>query len=150
MPFKYYVTMYSAIRKISCGVRLDNNCILSSFFHYPKYLIDLWRLCSITFLFNWIMLLICKIHVLQERDMFLFQLYLVDMFFNFLVSYITYLKSLPNEEIKCIKGVVNKVLINDYGSGVKSNVIYGRMHIYYMSGPIWPILFCKDVILSFF
>ena len=132
MPFKYYVTMYSAIRKISCGVRLDNNCILSSFFYYQKYLIALWSLCSMTFLFKWVMLLLHKIYR-----------------FQYLVSYITYLISLPNEEIKCIKGVVNKVLINDYGSGVKSNVIYGRMHIYYMSGPIWPILFCKDVILSF-
>ena len=69
MPFKYYVTMYSAIRKISCGVRLDNNCILSSFFYYQKYLIALWSLCSMTFLYKWIMLLLHKIYVLQERDM---------------------------------------------------------------------------------
>ena len=153
MPFKYYVTMYSAIRKISCGVRLDNNCILSSFFYYQKYLIALWSLCSMTFLFKWIMLLLHKIYVLQEREIG-HKIYVLILIvpcryvFQYLVSYITYLISLPNEEIKCIKGVVNKVLMNDYGSGVKSNVIYGRMHIYYMSGPIWPILFCKDAILS--
>ena len=63
MPFKYYVTMHSAIRKISCGVRLDNNCILSSFFYYQKYLIALWSLCSMTFLYKWIMLLLHKIYV---------------------------------------------------------------------------------------
>ena len=61
--------------------------------------------------------------------------YLVDCF-QYLLSNKTYLKSLLKEEIKCIKGVANKVQINDYGSGVKSNVIYGRTHIYYMSGPI--------------
>ena len=56
--------------------------------------------------------------------------------FQYLFSNITYLKSLLKEEIKRNKGVANKVQINDYGSGVKSNVIYGRTHIYYMSGPI--------------
>ena len=138
MPFKYYVTMYSAIRKISCGVRLDNNCILSSFLYYQKYLIALWSLCGIILLFKWIMLMINRIY----------KSYLVDCF-QYLLSNITYLKSLLKEEIKCIKGVANKVQINDYGSGVKSNVIYGRTHIYYMSGPIWPLLFFKDLILSF-
>ena len=155
MPFKYYVTMYSAIRKISCGVRLDNNCILSSFFYYQKYLIAFRSLCSMTFLFKWILLLLHKIYVLQEREIghkiyALILLIPCRYIFQFLLSNITYLKSLPNEEIKRIKGVVNKVLINDYGSGVKSNVIYGRMHIKYMSGPIWPILFSKEGVLSFY
>ena len=84
------------------------------------------------------MLLLHKIYVLQERDKIYVLILIVPCryVFQYLVSNITYLISLPNEEIKCIKGVVNKVLINDYGSGVKSNVIYGRTHIYYMSGPI--------------
>ena len=102
MPFKYYVTMYSAIRKISCGVRLDNNCILSSFF-IIKNILWPWEVCFVLYFYS-IQLYHLYIKIVNRISQICFLLF---------SSNIVYLKSLHNEEIKCIQGVANKVLIND-------------------------------------